>query len=127
VAGALAADSPDNVGGADVDKLVGSFTFADALTGNAIANVLDDGAIGNNVDAAADTLNGLGGDDLRLAHGGGGHAQRRQRLRPPDGRAPAMTPSTAGRTTTCSKARRAATPTTSAPTRRTSRAAPTRT
>jgi hypothetical protein len=71
VAGALAADSPDNIGGADVEKLVGSFNFADVLTGNAAANVLDDGAIGNNVDAAADTLNGLGGNDLMLAHGGG--------------------------------------------------------
>ena len=67
VAGAPAADVPDNVGGADVEKLVGSFNHADTLTGNAI----DDGAIGNNVDAADDTLNGLGGNDLLLAHGGG--------------------------------------------------------
>jgi Ca2+-binding RTX toxin-like protein len=71
VAGAPAADSPDNVGGADVEKLIGSYNFADALVGNDIPNVLDDGAIGNNVDSADDTLNGLGGNDLLLAHGGG--------------------------------------------------------
>jgi hypothetical protein len=71
VAGAAAADVPDNIGGVDVEKLVGSFQHADALTGNASANVIDDGAIGNNVDSADDTLNGLGGNDLLLAHGGG--------------------------------------------------------
>ena len=71
VAGGLAADVPDNIGGADVEKLVGSFNFADVLTGNASANVLDDGAIGNNVDSADDTLNGLEGNDLLVGHGGG--------------------------------------------------------
>jgi hypothetical protein len=71
VAGAAPADSPDNVGGADVEKLIGSYNFADVLTGNDIANVLDDGAVGNNVDAAADTIHGLGGNDLLLGHGGG--------------------------------------------------------